>query len=64
MKSINKKHVWVVVEVFGGMADSAAVFADEEPARRRERALRRKMRQDYDDVGLFKTKLRTRRAKV
>lgn len=58
MKSKNMNDVWVVVEVFGGMTASAAVFTNEKSARRRELALRRKMRRDYDDVGVFRTKLR------
>ena len=57
MKAKRSNSIWVVVEVASGVPVSAEVFADKDSARKHEHKLRRKMRPDYDEVGLFEAAL-------
>ena len=58
MKTKGSDQVWVVVEVQSGVPVLAEVFADRRAAKRCQRKLRTKMRQDYDEVGLFEGTVR------
>ena len=61
MKTKESNHVWVVVQVQSGVPVLAEVFADRTRAEKREARLRREMRQDYDEIGLFETKVKSLR---
>lgn len=57
MKMNQGKSVWVVVEAQSGIPVLAEVFADRVLAEKREKSLRRKMRECYDVVELFEEKI-------
>jgi len=58
MKHRQTKSVWVVVEAQSGIPTLAEVYGDKIAARKRGAELRREMRQDYDEVGLFEARVR------
>ena len=58
MKTKQSDEVWVVVDVRSGVPVQAEAFADRNVAERRHRKLRREMRQDYDEIGLFQVTVR------
>jgi hypothetical protein len=53
------KQVWVVVRVASGVPVLADVFSDPVRARACEARHRRRLRPDYDEVGVFETTLRS-----
>lgn len=55
MTNKNSSRVWVVVEVQSGIPALAEVFSDRPTAEKRETNLRKKLRPDYDEVGVFET---------
>jgi len=57
MKTRNRKLVWVVVQVQSGIPVLAEVFQDKAKAERRERALIRESREEYDAVDVFESRL-------
>ena len=58
MKTKQSDQVWVVVDVRSGVPVQAEAFAERTVAKRRQQKLRRQMRQDYDEVGLFEVTVR------
>ena len=54
MKKKNSSRLWVVVEVQSGIPALAEVYSDRLSAEKREVNLRKKMRPDYDEVGVLK----------
>ena len=58
MKTKRTSQVWVVVEVKSGVPVGAETFSEEGSARKREQKLRAEMRENYDEVGLFATRIR------
>jgi hypothetical protein len=57
VKSQRSRPVWVVVKAERGIPVLAAVFQDRAQAERRERWLVARMREEYDAVGCFETKV-------
>jgi len=55
--SHNNSTIWVVVLVESGIPVRAEAYRDPKTALKREKALRRKMRQDYDEVGVFEVEI-------
>lgn len=55
MKNMKPNQVWVVVEVVSGVPSLAEVYQDKHAAEKRELNLRKRMRLDYDEVGIFET---------
>ncbi len=49
--------VWIVVLVESGIPVSAEVFQKQKDATRREQQLRKKMREAYDEVGVFEVEI-------
>lgn len=49
--------IWIVVLVQSGIPVLAEAYRDQKTALKRERALRRKMRPDYDEVGVFEVEI-------
>jgi hypothetical protein len=47
------RRVWVVVEVESGIPVLAEVYSDRLSAEKREIKLRKELRPDYDEVGVF-----------
>jgi hypothetical protein len=47
------KVLWIVVGVQSGIPVLVEAFRDNRLAKMREQALRRRMRPDYDEAGLF-----------
>lgn len=58
MPKKNSSRVWVVVEVQSGIPALAEVYTDRLSAEKREVNLRKKMRPDYDEVGVFETAIK------
>jgi hypothetical protein len=58
MRNKNSSRVWVVVEVQSGIPALAEVYADRPSAEKREASLRKKLRPDYDEVGVFETAIK------
>jgi hypothetical protein len=58
MSKKNSNRVWVVVEVQSGIPALAEVFSDRPSAEKRETNLRKKIRPDYDEVGVFETTIK------
>ncbi len=58
MTKKNSSRVWVVVEVQGGIPALAEVFCDRPSAEKREASIRKKLRPDYDEVGVFETTIK------
>ncbi len=58
MKIKQSNDIWVVVKAESGIPVIAEVFADRGLAKRRERGLRIRMREAYDAVDLFETKIK------
>jgi hypothetical protein len=57
MNTRNLRRVWVVVHVQSGIPVGAEVFQDKAEAVKLERRLNREIREEYDAVGLFETKV-------
>ncbi|MBI4672537.1 MAG: hypothetical protein HY741_12840 [Chloroflexi bacterium] len=55
------QRIWVVVAVYSGIPDSVDAYQSLASAKRRERALRKEMRPDYDEVGIFEIELKDRK---
>ena len=51
------KVIWVVVLVESGVPTLAEAYFDEETAKIREQTLRKDIRLDYDEVGLFEVEI-------
>jgi hypothetical protein len=49
--------VWVVVLVISGVPDSVEVYRDQKSALAREKAWRKDLRPDYDEVGVFEVEI-------
>jgi hypothetical protein len=52
------RRVWVVVEVESGIPVLAEVYSDRLSAEKREIKLRKELRPDYDEVGVFEAAIR------
>ena len=58
MTKTNSNRLWVVVEVQSGIPMLAEVFSDQLSAEKREVNLRKTLRPDYDEVGVFETTIK------
>jgi hypothetical protein len=58
MKTKQSDQIWIVVDVQSGVPVQAEAFAERNAAKRRQQKLRRQMRQDYDEIGLFEVTIR------
>ena len=52
-----RPELWVVVEVQSGIPVGVNAYLNKRSAVRREQALRKRMRPDYDEVGIFNVRI-------
>ena len=48
-----KQNIWIVVSVLSGIPVEVEGYRDRRAAEKREKMLRKGMRPDYDEIGLF-----------
>lgn len=53
MTSTPTEDIWVVVEVMSGIPVDVQVFRDEKSAWKTEASIRKQLRPDYDEAGVF-----------
>ncbi len=53
MTSTPAENIWVVVEVMSGIPVDVHLFRDEKDAWKTEASIRKNLRPDYDEAGVF-----------
>ncbi len=61
MRNKKAKRVWVVVQVWGGIPLPPKVYSDKLSAEKRESRLRKELRPDYDEIGVFEAVIKAGR---